>query len=45
MKLLRVEASGSIKPALLDDSGSRRDLSSLVPDITAATLSPDMLAR
>ena len=45
MKLLRVEASDSIKPALLDDSGKRRDLSSLVPDITAATLSPDMLAR
>ena len=45
MKLLRVGPAGSEKPALLAEDGSYRDLSSVVPDIAGAALTPDGLAR
>jgi len=44
MKLLRVGAKGHEKPALLDAAGRARDLSGLLPDITAQTLLPAGLA-
>ena len=40
MKLLRHGPKGHEKPRLLDAQGQVRDLSALLPDITAATLSP-----
>ena len=45
MKLMRHGPKGAEKPALVDPSGQARDLSSLLPDITAAALSPESLAR
>jgi 2,4-didehydro-3-deoxy-L-rhamnonate hydrolase len=45
MKLLRHGPRGQEKPGLLDDQGQVRDLSSLLTDITAATLSPAALER
>ena len=45
MKLLRHGPKGHEKPALLDAEGQVRDLSSLMTDITPATLSPAGLAR
>ena len=44
MKLLRHGPKGHEKPALLDASGTLRDLSGLIGDITPATLSPGSLA-
>ena len=44
MKLMRYGSKGQEKPALLDDRGRVRDLSALLPDITAATLTPEGLA-
>ncbi len=44
MKLMRYGSKGHEKPALLDDKGRVRDLSALLPDITAATLTPQGLA-
>ncbi len=38
MKLLRVGPAGAERPALLDDDGTLRDLSGLVPDIDGALL-------
>ena len=38
MKLLRVGAKGHEKPALLDAAGRARDLSGVLPDISAQTL-------
>lgn len=43
MKLLRYGAKGAEKPALIDEQGRVRDLSSVLPDITAQTLEPDAL--
>ncbi len=43
MKLLRHGPKGKEKPALLDASGKLRDLSGVLPDITAHTLSPAAL--
>jgi 2-keto-4-pentenoate hydratase/2-oxohepta-3-ene-1,7-dioic acid hydratase in catechol pathway len=43
MKLLRHGAKGHERPALLDAQGQLRDLSALLPDITARTLSPEAL--
>ena len=40
MKLLRHGPKGQEKPALLDDQGQVRDLSGVLPDITAHTLTP-----
>jgi 2,4-didehydro-3-deoxy-L-rhamnonate hydrolase len=44
MKLMRYGPKGHEKPALLDDKGRVRDLSALLPDITAQTLTPPGLA-
>jgi len=44
MKLMRYGAKGAEKPALIDADGVVRDLSGLLPDITAATLGKDGLA-
>ena len=44
MKLMRYGAKGAEKPALIDSNGAVRDLSGVLPDITAATLSKDNLA-
>ena len=45
MKLMRHGAKGAEKPALLDAQGQVRDLSKVLPDITAAVLSPTSLQR
>ena len=45
MKLMRIGAKGAEKPALMDAQGRVRDLSSVLPDITAATLTPHSLDR
>ncbi len=45
MKLLRVGAKGAEKPAILHTDGTYRDLSSVVPDIAGAALSPEGLDR
>ena len=44
MKLLRHGPKGQEKPGIVDAQGRVRDLSGLIPDITAATLSPAGLA-
>jgi 2-keto-4-pentenoate hydratase/2-oxohepta-3-ene-1,7-dioic acid hydratase in catechol pathway len=43
MKLMRIGPKGHEKPALVDASGRVRDLSRVLPDITAATLTPEGL--
>ncbi|OZI48734.1 fumarylacetoacetate hydrolase family protein [Bordetella genomosp. 4] len=43
MKLLRYGPVGQEKPGLLDAQGAVRDLSGVLPDITAQTLSPQAL--
>ena len=45
MKLMRYGSKGAEKPALVDAQGTVRDLSGIVPDITAATLRPENLRR
>jgi 2,4-didehydro-3-deoxy-L-rhamnonate hydrolase len=45
MKLVRFGAPGAEKPGLVDASGTIRDLSGHVADITGATLSPASLAK
>ena len=45
MKLMRYGAKGAEKPALVDAGGTVRDLSSVIADITAATLKPENLKR
>jgi len=45
MKLMRYGAKGAEKPALIDAQGQVRDLSSVIPDITAQTLAPATLAK
>jgi 2-keto-4-pentenoate hydratase/2-oxohepta-3-ene-1,7-dioic acid hydratase in catechol pathway len=45
MKLMRYGAKGAEKPALVDAQGAVRDLSGVVPDITADTLRPENLRR
>jgi 2,4-didehydro-3-deoxy-L-rhamnonate hydrolase len=45
MKLMRYGRKGSEKPALVDVQGKVRDLSSVLPDITAQTLTPAGLQR
>ena len=44
MKLLRYGAKGAEKPGMLDARGQVRDLSAVLPDIAAATLTPAGLA-
>lgn len=45
MKLFRHGPQGAEKPGLVDASGALRDLSSLLEDVTPATLSPDSMFR
>jgi 2-keto-4-pentenoate hydratase/2-oxohepta-3-ene-1,7-dioic acid hydratase in catechol pathway len=45
MKLVRFGKAGHEKPGLIDHSGQIRDVSSIIPDITGATLSPESLSR
>src|SRR6187551_583676 len=45
MKLMRYGAKGAEKPALVDAQGTVRDLSGVVPDITAQTMRPENLKR
>ncbi len=45
MKLLRIGAPGAETPAILDADGRPRDLSGVLADIGASTLSPESLAR
>jgi 2,4-didehydro-3-deoxy-L-rhamnonate hydrolase len=45
MKLMRYGAKGAEKPALVDANGTVRDLSGVIPDITADTLKPENLRR
>jgi 2,4-diketo-3-deoxy-L-fuconate hydrolase len=45
MKLMRYGAKGAEKPALVDAKGTVRDLSAVIPDITAETLKPENLKR
>ena len=45
MKLMRIGAKGSEGPALMDEQGRVRDLSGVMSDINAATLTPQGLAR
>lgn len=45
MKLVRYGAMGRERPGLIDQSGTLRDLSRLVPDIAGDVLNRDVLAR
>jgi 2,4-diketo-3-deoxy-L-fuconate hydrolase len=45
MKLLRYGAAGQEKPGALDSEGRIRDLSSVIPDVTGETISPESVAR
>ena len=45
MKLVRYGAIGHERPAILDASGTLRDLSAVVPDIAGQALTPEGLAR
>ncbi len=45
MKLVRYGKPGKEKPGLIDNDGKIRDLSAVVPDIDAKTLSPKVLAK
>jgi 2-keto-4-pentenoate hydratase/2-oxohepta-3-ene-1,7-dioic acid hydratase in catechol pathway len=45
MKLLRYGPAGQEKPGLLDASGTLRDISGHIPDITGAALDPGTLGR
>jgi 2-keto-4-pentenoate hydratase/2-oxohepta-3-ene-1,7-dioic acid hydratase in catechol pathway len=45
MKLMRYGAKGNEKPAIVDGEGQVRDLSGVVSDITAATLSKEGLQK
>lgn len=45
MRLVRFGAPGKERPGLIDPQGKVRDLSGLVSDIEARTLSPEMIAR
>lgn len=45
MKLLRYGPQGSEKPGLLDGEGNIRDLSGVLPDLTAAAIADGMIAK
>ena len=42
---MRYGAKGAEKPALVDAQGTVRDLSGVIPDITAQTMRPEYLKR
>ncbi|MBO4122146.1 fumarylacetoacetate hydrolase family protein [Cupriavidus gilardii] len=45
MKLVRIGSAGAERPGLIDAQGRVRDLSAVIRDIDARTLSPNMLAE
>lgn len=45
MKLLRVGAAGEEKPAIIDEAGLIRDLSSVITDLSGAQLAPTALEK
>src|ERR1700722_7716961 len=45
MKLVRYGKAGKEKPGLIDGAGKLRDLSDIIADVGADTLSPKVLAR
>jgi 2-keto-4-pentenoate hydratase/2-oxohepta-3-ene-1,7-dioic acid hydratase in catechol pathway len=45
MKLLRYGTKGKEKPGILDSTGNIRDLSSLIPDLSGDSLSPETMTR
>ncbi|MCB1526637.1 MAG: fumarylacetoacetate hydrolase family protein [Hyphomicrobiaceae bacterium] len=45
MKLVRFGEPGQEKPGLLDQSGTIRDLSAIIPDIDGRTLAPDTIDK
>ena len=45
MKLCRYGKEGSEKPGVIDAEGKLRDLSKIVPELTAAQLAPRELER
>jgi 2,4-diketo-3-deoxy-L-fuconate hydrolase len=45
MKLVRFGAKGQEKPGLVDEAGSVRDLSGVIPDVAGTALCRDSLAR
>ncbi len=45
MKLARIRTADGVRPALIDANGAARDISSMVPDISAGTVSPDSMAK
>ncbi len=45
MRLLRYGPAGQEKPGLLDNTGTLRDLSGVVPDIAGDVLLPESLER
>jgi 2,4-didehydro-3-deoxy-L-rhamnonate hydrolase len=45
MRLVRFGASGAEKPGILDEVGRVRDLSGVLPDISAEFLSPETMSR
>lgn len=45
MQLVRFGEPGQEKPGILDDQGSIRDLSSIIPDLAGQHLSPESLSR
>jgi len=45
MKLMRLGARGAEKPAIIDEDGTIRDLSTIVPDIAGDVLGPESLAK
>ena len=45
MKLLRFGSAGAEKPGVMDESGTIRDVSSLVADYSPETLSFDLVER
>lgn len=45
MKLLRYGDSGVEKPGILDSAGTIRDLSGIISDVDASTVSPESLAK
>ena len=45
MKLARIRTADGVRPALIDANGAAHDISSMVADISAGTVSPDSMAK